>query len=155
MVWEILGSLALIGMSIGVVAECLRMPVRGNFLVSGGAFPFLLGLGLIGLGCVWLIGSLRTVRGREAWVREIKAPLAALQANWLVALRIGALLGLALLYVYVLTPWLGFGLATFVFLLATLLGLARLRLVIGTATALVVTAVIYLGFRYMLMIPLP
>lgn len=153
-VLEIVASGALVITSILVMVESLRLPVRENFWVSAGSFPFLVATVLLLLGAVWLINSGRAFGSRSIRneVTTLLRPLAARQG----ALMRGAGMMVAcLVYVYLLIPLLRFTAATILFLIITLRGFAKLSLVSSAVVSFLVTGLVYSAFRFVLMLPLP
>ena len=147
-------GLILCAVSLGVVAECWRMPrdLQGwPAYASPGVVTGLLGLGLFGMG---LALTLRSVRRGGASLRlggrDIRAYLADVGTR-----RLGLMLGLSVLYCLLLGRGLPYWLTTGGYLLAVMLMFRagpRWRILLISAAT---TATVAYVFSRVFAIPLP
>lgn len=133
--------LILVGITTGLHAW-LNLGLGNLQLPDSGFMPFLGSLLLIGCSLIWLLGNLGPDSapvpfwaGRD-WLRPLLSVLLMLFYAWSI-------------------DWLGYLLATLVFMLTWQLGIERERWQKAGLIALASTAVMYLLFAKLLAVPLP
>jgi putative tricarboxylic transport membrane protein len=121
--------------------------------VGSGFWPLLsLGFATV-LSLVWLLTNLRQYGREKRESREKPAPEDAAEA-WSRRKKVGLSLACLLCYI-VFLPWIGFLLATVLFILAFILALDERRKSVLIISPPLITAVIILVFAKFITIPLP
>ncbi len=134
--------------------EALQLRGLGRFGETGSGFWPLLALGasiLLSLG--WLIGNLTRFRAQEAAVPGTPTPEAVAEA-WRRRRKVGVSVVCLLLYILAM-PWIGFLLATFLFVPAFALGLKERRPWVLAISPVLVTGIVIVVFAKFITIPLP
>ncbi|MBP7165697.1 MAG: tripartite tricarboxylate transporter TctB family protein [Firmicutes bacterium] len=133
-----------------------KMPIADKFWTGSGAFPLIVSALLALCSAIWTAESFSRLKkaGIRREVDDLVKPLKE-KSGISRLLRFLAALGLSLLYIFALIPWLKFVIATVIFLVVMSTAFGRLRPVPAVITSVAVTAGIYAAFRYVLMLPLP
>ena len=134
--------------------ESLELRGVGRFGEVGSGFWPLLSLGFATvLSLLWLLTNLRQYGREKRESREKPAPEDAAEA-WSRRKKVGSSLACLLCYI-VFLPWIGFLLATVLFILAFILALDERRKSVLIISPPLITAVIILVFAKFITIPLP
>lgn len=133
-----------------------KMPLADRFWTGSGAFPLIVSVLLALCSAIWTVESLSKLR-RAGVRREVNDLIKPLKEKTGISrlLRFLSALGLSLLYIFALIPWLKFVIATIIFLTVMSMAFGKLRPAPAVITSAAVTAGIYAAFRYVLMLPLP
>jgi putative tricarboxylic transport membrane protein len=134
--------------------ESLELRGVGRFGEVGSGFWPILSLGFsVVLSLIWLLRNLRQYSREKGEIKEKPESEDAAEA-WNRRKKVGLSL-LCLLCYIVLIPWIGFLLATVLFILAFILALDERRKTVLIISPLLITAVIVLVFAKFITIPLP
>lgn len=134
--------------------EALQLRGLGRFGETGSGFWPLLALGaslLLSLG--WSIGNLTRLRAEKGTPRGTPTPEDVAEA-WRRRRKVGLSVASLLLYILAM-PWIGFLLATFLFVPAFALGLNERRPWVLAISPVLVTGIVILVFAKFITIPLP
>ena len=134
--------------------ESLELRGVGRFGEMGSGFWPMLSLGVsILLSLSWLVSVLGRLLKGEGKAAEVPPPEAA-GAAWSRRRKVGLSMGCIFLYI-VIMPWIGFILATLLFVAAFALALEERRRAVLIISPFLVTAVTILVFARFITIPFP